>query len=236
MLAMGGQSLNSKLAPLVTIADANERRAEWLHRDNAGQLAEQICGLVAGRFLESNGYVLALDNVPLEIEHLANAIAKTIWHYENAGGQGQACDSEKSLSGFAFDISNGDSKGVRKEFSDAGSFHQRRAVIGWRFRAHRFGRRPPGRAANGAKHTESGGASRYQQGQWECGVIEPKGQFGEAKEFVVKQHQLMCQQNARGRPHDRACGNHHKGKFQIMKNDLVISETEGFQNCDLFAL
>src|SRR5262245_15653472 len=94
--------------------------------------------LDARRLLQSDAHVLPLNHVPLKIQDLSDSIPETIRHDQNSGGESEPRDRENGLHGPALNIPNGDSKSVREEMPNSGSFNQSRPVVGWWLRPHRF--------------------------------------------------------------------------------------------------
>src|SRR5579859_5360398 len=107
----------------MSVVDPDERLAERLHRESAGEMPKIVDHLVTGWLHQSDAEVLALNGVPLKIEHLGYAIAKTVGHDQDAGGQRKTRDGEHGLHGPSLDVPHRDPKRVGQETPDAGAFN-----------------------------------------------------------------------------------------------------------------
>ena len=231
-----GEALNAQLPALVAKADAGESLPERLDGHHARHLAEQVAHLGTGRFDQAEPQVLALDDVPLVIQHMGHAVAKAVRHNQDARGQRQAGDGKERLHRLPLQVADGDAEGVGEQMGDAGALDEGGPVIGRWLGPHCFGRRKPRRPPHRAKHARRGRRGADQQRQRKGGAIHAKRQLGKPKENVIHQHQPMAQQQPATAAQDRAARNDHKGKLEIMDHDLPVGEAEGFHDGNLFPL
>ena len=108
------QALNRELP--VTLAEAEPRAsvAKWLDAHHAGQLTKRVLRRLGVRLNQTDAHVLALHRVPLKIQDLPYAVAKTIRDDENSRGQREPGNGEKNLGGLALQVAHGDAEGVRE--------------------------------------------------------------------------------------------------------------------------
>src|SRR5262245_57034098 len=100
------KSLDRNLAALMAVIDPNESLSKGFGAYHSGQLAQQVPQLNAGRLLEAYTDVLALYLIPLKIQNLTDAIAKTVRDDEDPGGKCEPRHRKKRLHRFAFDVAH----------------------------------------------------------------------------------------------------------------------------------
>ncbi|MFM1942994.1 MAG: hypothetical protein RI897_1976 [Verrucomicrobiota bacterium] len=236
MERIGGEALDAELSVEVAIAEADEGVAGGFDGDDAGELAQFVLDAGGAGFHEADAEVLALDDVPLEVEDFIDGVPEAIGDDEDSCGEGEAGYREEGLDGFPFEVSDGDPERIGEEVGDAGAFDEGGSVIGRGFGAHGFGGWELGGAADGAEDADGGGAGAGEEGEGEGGLVEHEVEFGEAEEAVVEVDELVAEEDTADGSEDRAGGDHGEGELEVMADDVAVRVAEGLEDGDLFAL
>ena len=232
----GGEAVERDAAGAGTDGEFHRHAAKRFGEDNAGQGAQVGKGAERSGFLEGDGDGLALHDVPLEIEHVADAVAEGAGHDEDGGGEGEGGGGEGGLEGFAGEVAQGHAEGHGGVAGGAETFQQTGAKIGGRLGAHGLGGGEAGDAAHGDGDAYEGGAGAGGGGGEDGSPRRDKGEVGETEKEVIHGHDFVAEEEAADGSEGGAGGDDEQGEFQVVETYDGVGVAEGLEHGDLFAL